>query len=135
MAAAGRRPAGAARSAGLPRGLNSGPVPASVSPDALSNFSPVMALTFCAGAYYRRGWIWLAPFAAILLSDMYIDRYYAVVYHYEWTAAGAALRFLCFAGALGLGVLVSRRRNWLNLFGGALAGSVLFFLVTNTASW
>src|ERR1017187_6178986 len=27
----------------------------------LSNFSPVMALAFCAGAYYRRGWIWLAP--------------------------------------------------------------------------
>src|ERR1039457_2927232 len=27
----------------------------------LSNFSPVMALAFCAGAYYRRGWIWLPP--------------------------------------------------------------------------
>jgi len=101
----------------------------------LSNFSPVMALAFCAGAYTRRGWMWLAPFAALLLSDVYIDRYYAAAYHYEWTAAGAVLRILCFAGALGLGVLVSRRRNWLNLFGGALAGSVLFYLVTNTVSW
>jgi len=101
----------------------------------LSNFSPVMALAFCAGAYSRRAWMWLAPFAALILSDLYIDRYYAAAYHYEWAAAGAVLRILCFAGALGLGVLVSRRRNWLNLFGGALAGSVLFYLVTNTASW
>jgi len=102
---------------------------------ALSNFSPVMALAFCAGAYYRRSWMWLAPFAALVLSDLYIDHYYAVVYHYAWTAAGAALRILCFAASLGIGILVSRRRNWLNLLGGALAGSVLFYLVTNTASW
>jgi len=101
----------------------------------LSNFSPVMALAFCAGAYYRRGWMWLAPFAALILSDLYIDRYYATVYHYEWTGAAAGLRILCFAGALGLGTLISRRRNWLNLLGGALAGSLLFYLVTNTVSW
>jgi hypothetical protein len=102
---------------------------------ALSNFSPVMAIAFCAGAYCRRGWMWLAPFAAVVLSDVYIDRYYAQVYRYEWSLDGAALRMLCLGAALGLGVLVSRRRNWLNLFGGALAGSVLFYLVTNTASW
>jgi len=102
---------------------------------ALSNFSPVMALAFCAGAYSAGRWMRLAPFAALVASDLYIDRYYATVFHYEWSAAGAALRILCFAAGLGIGVLVSRRRNWVNLFGGALSGSVLFYLVTNTASW
>jgi len=102
---------------------------------ALSNFSPVMALAFCAGAYSSSRWMRLAPFAALVASDLYIDRYYATVFHYEWSAAGAALRILCFAAGLGIGVLVSRRRNWVNLFGGALSGSVLFYLVTNTASW
>jgi hypothetical protein len=102
---------------------------------ALSNFSPVMALAFCAGAYSRNRWMWIAPFAALLLSDLYIDRYYAAVYHYEWSTSGAVLRLLCFTAALGLGVSLSQRRNWLNLFGGALAGSVLFYLVTNTAAW
>ena len=102
---------------------------------ALSNFSPVMALAFCAGAYSASRWMRLAPFAALVASDLYIDRYYATVFHYEWSAAGAALRILCFAAGLGIGVLVSRRRNWVNLFGGALSGSVLFYLVTNTASW
>jgi hypothetical protein len=101
----------------------------------LSNFSPVMALAFCAGAY-SRGWgLRLAPFVALVLSDLYIDHYYATVYHYEWSLGGAALRILCFAAALGLGAAISRRRNWVNLLGGALAGSVLFYLVTNTASW
>jgi hypothetical protein len=101
----------------------------------LSNFSPVMALAFCAGAYTRRGWMWLAPFAALILSDLYIDHYYAVTYHYVWDVGGAFIRILCFAVALGLGFLVSRRRNWFSLFGGALAGSVFFYIVTNTASW
>jgi hypothetical protein len=101
----------------------------------LSNFSPVMALAFCAGAYSRNLWLRLAPFLALVLSDLYIDHYYASVYHYEWSLAGAALRILCFAAALGLGAAISGRRNWVNLFGGALAGSVLFYLVTNTAAW
>lgn len=102
---------------------------------ALSNFSPVMALAFCAGAYTRNRWMWVAPFAALAASDVYINRYYATTYHYEWSTAGAVLRVACFAAALGIGVAVSRRRNWLNLLGGALSGSVLFYLVTNTASW
>jgi hypothetical protein len=102
---------------------------------ALSNFSPVMALAFCAGAYSGSRWMRLAPFGALVASDLYINHYYASVYHYEWSVAGAALRILCFAAALGIGSLVAARRNWVNLLGGALAGSVLFYLVTNTASW
>ena len=101
----------------------------------LSNFSPLMALAFCAGAYTRNKWMWLAPFAALILTDLYIDHYYAVVYHYQWSMAGAVLRTLCFGAGVGIGVAISRRRNWLNLLGGALACSILFYLVTNTASW
>ncbi len=102
---------------------------------ALSNFSPVMALAFCAGAYTRNAWMRLAPFAALVVSDLYIDHFYAVTYHYEWSLRAAVLRILCFVVALGIGIAVSRRRSWINLLSGALAGSVLFYLVTNTASW
>jgi hypothetical protein len=102
---------------------------------ALSNFSPVMALAFCAGAYSRGLWLRLAPSLALVLSDLYIDHYYATVYHYEWSLAGAFLRILCFVAALGIGVAISGRRNWVNLLGGTLAGSVIFYLVSNTAAW
>lgn len=102
---------------------------------ALSNFSPLMALAFCGGVYFRNRWQWLAPFAALTLTDLYIDHYYAVEYHYQWTLGGAVIRTLCFAAALGFGLIVAQRRSWLNLFSGALGGSILFYLVTNTASW
>jgi hypothetical protein len=102
---------------------------------ALSNFSPLMALAFCSGVYTRNRWLWLAPFAAIVLTDLYINHYYEITYRYEWTVRGETLNILCFGAALGMGIAVSARRNWLNLLGGALAGSLLFYLVTNTASW
>lgn len=102
---------------------------------ALSNFSPLMALAFCGGVYFRNRWQQLVPFAALGLTDLYIDRFYAAEFGYEWTVSGAVLRLLCFAAALGLGLLVAQRRSWLNLFSGALGGALFFYLVTNTASW
>jgi hypothetical protein len=101
----------------------------------LGNFSPLMALVFCGGVYVRDRRLWLVPFAALVLSDLIINHSYAVRYHYAWSPGGLALRMLCFAGGLGLGLLVARRRTWLTLAGGSLASSLLFYLVTNTAAW
>jgi hypothetical protein len=102
---------------------------------ALSNFAPLMALAFCGAVYFRDKRMWLVPFIALTLSDLYIDRYYAAVYGYQWSAGGVVVRALCFLAAIGLGATVARRRSWLNLFSGALGGAVIFYLVTNTASF
>ena len=101
----------------------------------LSNFSPLMALTFCGAAYFKDKRLWLVPFAALLLSDLYIDRYYALTYGYTWEVGATVIRLLCFAFALVLGALVARRRNALNLLSGALGGSLFFYLVTNSTTW
>ncbi|MCX6952250.1 MAG: hypothetical protein NTV51_08800 [Verrucomicrobia bacterium] len=101
----------------------------------LSNFAPLMALTFCGAVYFRDKRLWLVPFVALTLSDLYIDYYYATTLHYEWAIGGAVLRAACFAAAIGFGLMVARQRTWLNVFSGALGGSVFFYLVTNTASW
>jgi hypothetical protein len=101
----------------------------------LSNFSPLMALAFCGGVYFRDKWMWCVPFAALAASDLYIDHYYAVQYHYHWSAGGVVLRLLCFAAGLMLGRAVAGRRSWVALGGGAVAASVLFYLVTNSAAW
>jgi hypothetical protein len=108
---------------------------AAVQVPELGNFSPLMALAFCGGLYFRRGWLWLVPFAALLLSDLYIDHHYWVEYHYQSTVGGTGIRLLCFAAGLLLGHQLSARRTWGVIFAGALGASVLFFLVTNTASW
>ena len=108
---------------------------AALSLPALANFAPLMALTFCGAVYFRDKRLWLVPFAALTLSDLYIDRFYATTLHYEWALGGALLRAACFAAAIGFGVMVARQRSWLNLLSGAVGSSVFFYLVTNTASW
>lgn len=102
---------------------------------ALANFSPLMALTFCAAVYLRDRRLWLVPFLALTASDCYIDHYYATVYHYHWPLAGPFIRAACLVAALGLGAGVARDRSWVKLAAGCVAGSLLFYLVTNTASW
>lgn len=108
---------------------------ASVWEPSLSNFAPIMALAFCGGVYFRDRRMWLVPFGALLISDLYLDHYYATQMGYEWTFGAAGIRALCFVLAIFFGWLVSTRKNWLNLFSGTLAGAVVFYLVTNTHAW
>ncbi|HKB89342.1 MAG TPA: DUF6580 family putative transport protein [Opitutaceae bacterium] len=100
----------------------------------LSNFSPLMALTFCGAIYFKGRRMWLIPFAALMLTDLWINQHY-VTMGYAWTWKDSLIRLTCFGAGLGLGWLVSQRKTWLNLFSGALGGAILFYLVTNTASW
>src|SRR5581483_2176349 len=82
---------------------------------ALMNFSPLMALTFCSAVYFRDKRLWLVPFVALSLSDLWLDWHYATTLHYNWSLGGAIVRTGCFAAGLGLGALVARRKNWLTL--------------------
>ncbi|MSU51557.1 MAG: hypothetical protein EXS37_21120 [Opitutus sp.] len=102
---------------------------------ALSNFTPMMALTFCGAVYFRDKRLWVVPFVALTLSDLYLDHYYATTFGEQWVWPSVVLRAFCFALALPLGSLVARRKNWLSLFGGALAGAFFFYLATNTDAW
>jgi hypothetical protein len=102
---------------------------------ALSNFAPLMALTFCTAIYFRDKRLWLVPFAALMISDLYLDHHYATIYGETWQWPSVGVRLVCFALALPLGRLVAQHKNWLNLFSGALAGAVFFYFATNTDAW
>ncbi len=102
---------------------------------ALSNFAPLMALTFCGAVYFRDKRMWAIPFVALFLSDLYLDRYYATAFGEEWMWPSMAVRALCFALALPLGRFVAQHKSWLNLLTGSLAGAVFFYLATNTDAW
>lgn len=108
---------------------------AAVLEPALVNFAPVMALAFCGAVYFSDRRMWLVPLAALVLSDLYLDYYYATTFGETWTWQSVIIRAACFAFALPIGQLVARHKNWLTLAGGALAGSLLFYLVTNTDAW
>lgn len=102
---------------------------------SLSNFSPVMAIAFCGAVYFRKRWMWLVPFVALGLSDIYINHYYAREYGFPWPVSGIVARTACFGIALLLGAWVARRKSWLSLLNGSLLGAIIFYLVTNTQSW
>lgn len=102
---------------------------------SLANFSPLMAIAFCGGVYFRRRWMWLVPFAALFVSDLYINHFYAREFGYSWPVSGFIARNACFLAALLLGVWVARRKSWLWLLNGSLLGALLFYFVTNTQSW
>ena len=102
---------------------------------ALSNFSPVMAIAFCGAVYFRKRWMWLVPFLALGLSDIYINQFYAKQYGFTWPLSGVLARTACFAVALGIGAWVAKRKSWLNLLSGGLLGAIIFYIVTNTQSW
>ncbi len=101
----------------------------------LYNFAPITALAFCGAVFWRdRRW-WLAPFAALFLSDLWLNHYHASESGYTWTLGEMGLRALAVAGACGLGRLAAMRRNAATLLVGTLGSSLLFFLVTNTGAW
>ncbi|MBL9186242.1 MAG: hypothetical protein JNK23_02070 [Opitutaceae bacterium] len=108
---------------------------AAVHLPALSNFAPLMALTFCAAVYLRDKRLWLVPFAALLLSDLYLDHYHATNFGETWSWPSMVVRAACFAIALLIGHWVAQRKGWLTLLGGALGGALFFYVATNTDAW
>jgi hypothetical protein len=102
---------------------------------ALANFAPLMALTFCGAVYFREKRMWIAPFVALLVSDVYLDYYYATTFNEHWNWPSVLVRAVCFAAAIPLGRFIAQRKSWLNLLSGALGGSILFYLATNTDAW
>ena len=85
---------------------------------SLSNFTPVMAIAFCGAVYFRNRWMWLIPFVALSVSDVYINHFYAKEYGYTWPLSGLIARTACFGAALLLGAYVARRKSWLSLLNG-----------------
>jgi hypothetical protein len=102
---------------------------------AFSNFAPLMALTFCGAVYFRDKRLWLVPLLALTFSDFFLDYYYATQLHATWAATGILVRLACFVAALPIGRFVGQHKSWLNLFTGALAASMLFYVATNTEAW
>lgn len=101
----------------------------------LFNVAPVTALAFCGAVYFRDWRWWLLPFGALTLSDLWLNHYHATQFGYTWPLSEMLLRAATVAAALGLGWLVSRRRNLVTLLAGALGSSLVFYFATNSVAW
>jgi len=96
------------------------------------NFSAFYALAFCAGAFFPRNMKWWLPLGTLVVTDILLNVFY---YHAPVANGYMLVKLLSFAGLVAFGCFFSPRSSWLKLLGGGLLGAILFYLVTNTASW
>lgn len=88
------------------------------------NFTPVLAIAFTGGLYLDKRFALLAPLAAMLVSDALIGFHGLMAYVYG---------SFFIAGMLGL--WIRSRKTAASVAGGTLAGSLLFFFITNFGVW
>ncbi len=88
------------------------------------NFAPITAIALFGGMYFDRRIAPVLPLAALIISDYFLGMYSGIV----WVYSAFLLVTL-------LGMAASHRKSVGTVAGSTLAGSVLFFLITNFGVW
>jgi hypothetical protein len=103
------------------------------------SFSVFYALAFCAGVYFTGSMAWWLPLATLLVTDIGLDFYYLLYkgWHvFELPVLKYQLfNYAGFAGLIWLGRRFKPRSSFVSLLGGGILGALLFYILTNTASW
>lgn len=95
------------------------------------NFSVAYGLVFCAGAFPRR-LPWWAILGTLMTTDLVLNVFY---YDTVLFSDYQAVNYLAYAGIYLLGGRFSTRVSIPNHVVGGLLGAVIFYVITNTASW
>jgi hypothetical protein len=105
-----------------------------------ANFSVAYAFAFCAGVYFRGATAWWLPLGVMAATDIGLNFYYqhANPDSNVWSApnlANLAFNYAAYAVLILLGRRFKPQSRFVALLGGGLLGAILFYLITNTASW
>jgi hypothetical protein len=98
----------------------------------LHNFAPVAAIALCGAVYLPRRIAWLLPMAMLLVSDLVLNIFHYHVPLFTWDILP---RYAALGLITGLGFTLRGKARPPVLLAGSLAGSILFYLITNTGSW
>jgi len=100
------------------------------------NFSPVESMALFGGAYFsRRAWAVATPLIAMLVSDLALGLVHGGTYFNYFFDASFLPVYACIVLCTLLGFGLRGRVSGGNVLASSLAGSVLFFLLTNFATW
>lgn len=100
------------------------------------NFSPVEAIALFGGAYFAsRAWALLVPLLAMLASDLVLAATLDGSYAGYMGGVSFWSVYACIALSTLLGFGLRGKVGGARLLGYSLAGSVLFFVVTNFGAW
>ncbi|HSH94150.1 MAG TPA: DUF6580 family putative transport protein [Roseimicrobium sp.] len=95
------------------------------------NFSAAYGLVFCAGVYNRRIPWWMM-LGTMLVTDVSLNIFY---YDREIFSDYQAVNYLAFGAIYFIGRMLKAKTHFAGLLGGGLFGAVLFYIITNSASW
>lgn len=99
------------------------------------NFTPVEAIALFGGAYFAdRRMAFIVPLGAMLLADLIIATALPRAWISDWLGTLPAV-YGCIALTVFGGFGLARRISAFRVAGYAFASAVLFFLVTNFATW
>jgi len=104
------------------------------------NFSAAYAFAFCAGVYFSRKISWWLPLLVLAATDIGLNFYYQHKFptDHVWGApnlANLAFNYAAYAVLIFLGRRFKPQSSFASLLGGGILGAILFYLITNTASW
>ncbi len=112
-------------------------IPGMLSQD-FANFSAAYALMFCSGVYLSRRTAWWLPLVAMVITDAGLNCYYQSQGWNVWqlpVVKYQLLNYVAYAVIIGLGKCFKPKHSFASLLGGGLLGALLFYFITNTASW
>ena len=100
------------------------------------NFSPVEAIALFGGAYFAsRAWALAVPLVALLVSDLVMGVVVGASYASYIGGVSFWSVYACIALSTLLGFGLRGKVGGARVLGYSLAGSVLFFIVTNFGAW
>jgi hypothetical protein len=97
----------------------------------LSNFAPLAAIALCGAVYFPPKLKFTIPLLALYLSDIVLNVHYGA----PLLVPEIICRYFALALVGWLGLVIANRPSWKTLLPASLAGSTLFYLITNIFSW
>ncbi|MBV9008193.1 MAG: hypothetical protein JO354_03355 [Verrucomicrobia bacterium] len=97
----------------------------------LSNFAPLAAIALCCAAYLPRAFKLSLPLVTLFLSDLILDAIYQASF-FSWHVFA---RYIALALVGGIGWSLQNRASLKTMLPASLAGSTLFYVITNAFSW
>ncbi len=103
------------------------------------NFSAAYALVFCAGVYFSGRMAWWLPLCTLLVTDIGLNLYYHFYLGYDVfglpNLKEQVFNYVAYLALIWLGRRFKPGSSFLALLGGGVLGALLFYVLTNTASW
>lgn len=103
------------------------------------NFSAAYALAFCAGVYFSGRMAWWLPLTTLLVTDIGLNCYYRFYLGYHVfdlpILKYQLFNYAAYAALIWLGRRFKPQTSFVGLLGGGILGALLFYFITNTASW